>query len=159
VRILGALILAGLLAGLFPRLAEMVSKRVYTGSLRSILLTLLLGFAVISATPILLFVLAITFVGIGISILVSIAYVLLVVLSLMYAGILLGSVIANSYTDREEVLWRDGLFGMLILSLVMLIPIVGPIIVFLLTIFSAGALLLIFFNFAFPHGKETPELL
>jgi len=158
-RILGALILAGLLAGLFPHLAEMVAERVYKGNSRSILLTLLLGFAVFVATPILLAILALTFVGIGIALLIFVAYILMVFLALIYAGILIGSIIAHSYTRREAVLWHDGLLGMLILSLIMFVPFIGPFIVFLLTIFSAGSLLLIFFNFAFPHEEETPELL
>lgn len=159
VRILGALILAGLLAGLFPRFAEVITDRIYTARPRSILLTMLLGFAVLVATPILLVLLALTFVGIGIALLFSISYALIVFLAFLYAGILLGGVFARLYMHRETVHWHDGVFGMLALSLIALVPFAGPFIVILLTTFSAGALLLIFFNFAFPREGQTPELL
>ena len=159
VRILGALILAGLLAGLFPRLAEAVVERALTKRPSSVLLTMLLGFAVFIVTPILFLMLALTFVGIGLAILLFIGYVFIMFLSLVYAGILLGGTFARYYMKREAVLWHDGVLGMLTLSLISLIPYVGLIVVLLLTAFSAGALLLIFFYFVFPHEDDTPELL
>lgn len=158
VRILGALILAGLIAGLFPRLAEIITERAYTARLRGAFLTMLLGFAILVATPILSVMLAITFVGIGIALFILILYALIAVLSLMYAGILLGGVFARRYARRETVFWHDGVLGMLALSLIALVPFVGLFVVLLLTIFSAGALILVFFNFAFPR-EETPEML
>ncbi|MCX6786332.1 MAG: hypothetical protein NTU85_00730 [Candidatus Kaiserbacteria bacterium] len=158
VRILSVLILAGLLAGLFPRLAEAVVERASRRRVRSILLTLLLGFAMLVATPILLIVLALTFVGIGIALLAFIAYAFIVFLSLMYAGILLGGMFANRFAHRETVLWHDGVLGMLAFSLIALIPFIGLFIVILLTTFSMGALLVIFFNFAFPHEEQTLNL-
>lgn len=159
VRILGALILTGLLAGLFPRLAETVAERAYTARPSRILLTILLGFAVFVVTPVLFLILALTFVGIGLALLLFIAYFFIVLLSLAYAGILLGSLFSRSYMNRENVLWHDGVFGMLALSLIALVPYIGVFIVLLLTMFTSGALLLIFFNFAFPHEENTPELL
>ena len=149
VRILGALILAGLLTGLFPGLVHALVERVSTDSPRNMLLTLLLGFAIVVATPILFAVLMLTFVGIGIALLVLISYLLLVFLALIYAGILLGGVFARRYMRRETALWHDGVLGMLALSAISLIPGVGLLAVLSLTFFSAGALLTIFFNFAF----------
>ncbi|MDP2655507.1 MAG: polymer-forming cytoskeletal protein [bacterium] len=159
VRILGALILTGLLAGLFPRLAEAVTKRAYTARPSKILLTILLGFAVFVVTPVLFLILALTFVGIGLAILLFISYSFIVLLSLAYAGILLGSLFSRRYMNRETVLWHDGIFGMLALSLIALVPYIGVFVVLLFTMFTSGALLLIFFNFAFPHEENTPELL
>ena len=159
VRILGALILTGLLAGLFPRLAEAVAERAVYARPSRILLTILLGFAVFVVTPVLFLILALTFVGIGLALLMFIAYSFIVFLSLAYAGILLGSLFSRRYMNRETVLWHDGVFGMLALSLIALVPYIGIFIVLLLTMFTSGALLLIFFNFAFPHEENTPEML
>ncbi len=159
VRILGALILAGLLAGLFPRFVEVTTERVYTARLRSILLMMLLGFAILVATPILFIMLMLTFVGIEIALLIFILYVFVAFLSIMYAGILLGSVFVRRYVHRETVLWYDGFLGMFALSLITFVPFIGVFIVSLLTFLSAGALLLVFFNFAFPHEEHTPEML
>ena len=159
VRILGALILAGLLAGLFPRFAEAVVERALTARTSRVLLTMLLGFAVFVVTPVLFLLLTLTFVGIGLALLSLIVYALIVLLSIIYGGILLGSLLARRYSHRDFVVWHDGVLGMLALSLISLIPYVGVLIVLLFTTFSAGTLLIIFFNFAFPHEDNTPELL
>ncbi len=154
-RILGALLLAGLLAGLFPKLAEMVVDHAYTSRLRDMLLTTLLGFAIFVATPILLIMLTLTFIGIGLALLLFIAYILLIFLAFLYAGILLGGAFVRRYIRRETVLWQDGTCGMLALSLIAFVPIVGLLAVFLLTSFSVGTLLQIFFHFAFPHEEAS----
>ena len=158
-RVLGALILAGLLAGLFPKLAEAVASRAYEVRLRSVLFTMMLGFGMLVAVPVLIILLALTFVGIGLALLLLIAYALLAFLAFLYAGILLGSVLVRRFLKRETVLWHDGVLGMLALSLVSLVPYLGSFTVLLCTIFAAGALLQIFFRFAFPHEEHTSELL
>ncbi|OYV63023.1 MAG: hypothetical protein B7X03_03405 [Parcubacteria group bacterium 21-58-10] len=152
-RILGALILAGLLAGLFPKLAEAIVRR------SGILLTTLLGFAILVATPVLLIPLSLTFVGIGLALLLFILYALLALLAVIYAGILLGCLFARRVARRDTVLWHDGAVGMLILSLIAFVPFIGFLIALLLALFSAGALLQIFFHFAFPREENTPEML
>lgn len=152
-RILGALILAGLLAGLFPRLGEAVMAQAYL-PVRSIFLTLLLGFAVLVATPVLLVLIALTFVGIGIALLLFICYALLTFLAYLYAGVLVGNALARRFGARESVVWRDGVLGMFAVSVIGLIPIVGPLLVGLLTMFCAGTLLMLFFHFAFPKSTK-----
>ncbi len=158
VRILGALILAGLLAGLFPRLAETVVDRAVQMRPSRFLLTMLLGFAVFIVTPVLFLLLTLTFVGIGLALLAIAAYALLMLLSLVYAGILVGSLFARRYARRDAVLWHDGVLGTLALSVIALVPYVGLLVVLLLATFCAGVLVLVFFNFAFPHEGDTPEL-
>lgn len=159
VRVLGALILAGLLAGLFPKLAESVIESAYTGRPRGILLTTLLGFAILVAAPILFVVLMLTLVGVGLALLLLVLYALVVLLSFVYAGILLGGIFARHFGKRAVVLWRDGVFGMLALSLIALVPVAGAFVVLLLATFSAGALSLTFFHHSFPHEEHTNEML
>lgn len=156
---LGALILAGLLAGLFPRLADAIVELAYTGRPRRILLTMLLGFAILVATPVLILLLALTFVGISLALLLLVLYALLVVLSLLYAGILIGGMFARRFAKREITLWHDGMLGMLVLLLIALVPYAGLFAALVFALFSAGALLQIFFYSAFPHEDHTPELL
>jgi len=157
VKILGALILAGLLAGLFPRFSAALATRAFGAPTRSVLLTILLGFALLVATPALLLLLAVTFVGIGLALLVLVAYLLLVGVSLVYSGILVGVALAWRFEHRKTVLWRDGVVGMFLLSLVSLIPFVGGALILLLTTFSMGACTLIFFHAAFPHSEAEMD--
>lgn len=158
-RVLASLILAGLLAGLFPALAEAVIDEAFGSRARHFLLTLLLGFAAAVATPIFIILLALTFVGLGLAILLGIAYALLILLSLVYAGIFVGGAFARRFLHRDDVRWSDGVLGTLALSLVALIPVIGVPLVLLLSAFTAGALLQICFRFAFLHTDETEPLL
>ena len=158
-RVLASLILAGLLAGLFPALAEGVVNEGYGRRSRHLLLTTLLGFAALVATPILILLLALTFIGLGLAILLALAYALLVLLALAYAGIFTGSAFARRFLHRDGVRWSDGVLGTLALSLIALVPVAGVLIVLVLGSFAAGALLHIFFRFAFLHTEETEPLL
>lgn len=159
VRFLGALLLAGLLAGLFPKIGDMVVTSVFTRRVRYQLLTTLLGFAIIVVAPILTVLLMLTFIGLGLALLLGLLYLLLILLALLYSGILLGGALARKYARRETILWRDGVLGMLILSLAALIPVVGLVLAFLLACYVAGALLQLFYHFAFSSESVTPELL
>jgi len=158
-RIIGALILAGLLAGLFPKFAETFISSVSEMRLRGMLLTLLLGFAIFVATPIVIALLLLTFVGMGIAFLLLILYALLLLLSVMYAGIVVGGMFARRFRNRKRILWHDGVVGMTVLSLIVLVPFLGLPLALLLMFFSAGTLLQIFFRFVFPHEERTSEVL
>lgn len=157
-RVVASVILAGILAGLFPRLAERVVDEGYGRSVRHLLLVTLLGFAAFVATPILALLLLLTLVGGAVALLLGIAYALLVLLALAYAGITLGGVFARRVLARREVLWRDGALGALALSVVALIPVVGLAILLMLASFAAGALLSIAFRFAFSNSPDGEML-
>lgn len=154
-RIIGALMLAGLLAGLFPKFAEAIVDRISRERPRDILLAELLGFAILVATPIVVAMLLLTFVGIGLALLILILYTLLFLLSLVYAGILIGGVFARRFIKRGQILWHDGVLGMAILSLIALVPVIGLPVALFLTLFSAGILLQTFFRFAFPRHEDS----
>ena len=154
-RIIGALLLAGLLAGLFPKFAEVIIERIFRKRPRGILLTLLLGFGVVVAAPIVIILLLLTFVGIGLALLLLVLYSLLLLLALLYTGILLGGILVRRLTRRETVVWHDGVLGMLTLSLIAFVPFVGLPVVLLLSLFSTGILLQSFYRFAFPHEDNA----
>ena len=152
-RVLGALIPAGLLAGFFPRFAETLADSVVRIRPRAAILMLLLGFGMVVATPVLVALLALTVVGLGLAFLIFSLYLVVTSLAFFYAGVLLGSLLARRYARRTTVLWRDGVLGMLLFSLVALIPFVGPVVVLLGVMFSAGMLLSRAFRFAFPREE------
>lgn len=155
VRFLASIILAGLMSGLFPELSDKVSRRALKRTVRSMLLTLLLGFAILIATPVLLLLLALTFVGLGIVFLVGAAYVLLCILAFVFGGILVGALLRRYVAKRDTVRWHDGALGMFVLLLVSLVPVLGVLVLSVVTAFAAGALVNIFYYFAFPKRTET----
>lgn len=157
-RVLAALFLAGLLAGLFPQFARTLVDAAYGSRMRKILLSMLLGFAAFVAVPILALLLSLTFVGLGLAMLLFILYALLLLLSLVYAGILVGGLFARRFLGRREIRWSDGVLGTLALSLAALIPVAGLLLVLFLASFAAGVLLLSFFKFAFVRDEDDMSL-
>lgn len=159
-RFLGTLLLAGLLAGLFPRFAEGLVERALGERVRSVLLTISLGFGIIVATPILIALLTLTFIGVGIAMLLFIVYALLLITTIVYAGVMVGGLLARRFARREAILWRDGVTGMFVFSLLMFIPIAGAPLVVVGGLYVTGVLLQEAFHFLFP-GEEryTAELL
>lgn len=158
VRVLAALVVAGLVAGLFPALASAVLFEGYGRTARHVLLTTLLGFAALVVTPVLILLLALTAVGLGLAILLGILYALLIFTGLIYTGITVGAAFARRFLRVGAVRWRDAVLGTLALSLAVLIPVAGGIILGLLLSFTTGALLHIAFRFAFMRSPEEPLL-
>ncbi len=153
VRLVAAVLAAGLVAGLFPEFGGRVSTEALTRGPRRFILLTLLGFAVIMATPILLLLLVASFVGIGIAALVGALYLLLLLLAYLYAAVLTGSFVMRTLFKRTNVTWKGAVLGMLLLGLIGLIPMLGLFIAFLLSSAALGSMLVIFYRFAFGHER------
>lgn len=149
VRILAVLIAAAVLAGLFPQFSQYVADRALAPSPGRFALLALLGFAVVFATPVLIFLLLISFVGMAAAFLLLAGYVLLLMLGYLYAGIIAGAALGRNLFKRSFVTWKLALLGMLTLSLVGLVPVLGKLVVFILFLAATGALVSIAFRFAF----------
>lgn len=149
VRILTVLIAAAVLAGLFPQFSQLVADRALAPSPGRFALLALLGFAVVFAAPVLIFLLLISFVGMAAAFLLLAAYVLLLMLGYLYAGIIAGAALGRNIFKRAYVTWKLALLGMLVLSLVGLVPVLGRLVVFILFLAATGALVSIAFRFAF----------
>lgn len=159
VKVIAALIAAALLAGLFPAFAERVALETLGRSPSRFILLALLGFAVVVATPVFIVFLFASFVGIGIALVLSALYVLLLLSSYLYAGVLAGSALARGLFKRQSyrVSWRMTMVGMLVLYLIGIIPIIGIIVTLLLSAVSAGAILSLSYRFAFPKAADDLE--
>lgn len=151
VRILAVIIAAGLLAGLFPLFTQHLAHEVAPLSTRRFLLTTLLGFAVLVAAPILILLLLLSIAGSFVAIVLAAAYVLLLILSYLSAAIITGVFLVRVTTKRTVVFWRDAVIGMLLLSLVALIPVVGGFIVLIMLAATMGILVRSFYHMAFTH--------
>lgn len=157
VRIIAVLIAAALLAGLFPAFAQAVADRALARSPGRFALLVLLGFAVVFATPIFIFILLASFVGMGIAFLLLAAYLLLLMLGYLYAGVLAGAALGRGLLKKEIVTWKLALLGMLVLYLISTVPVVGGAITFVLFLAATGTIVVLAHRFAF--GKQTEDTL
>jgi hypothetical protein len=120
----------------FPKCSHTVMTRAVTrfGS------ALLLGFAVLIATPVLVILLMITLIGIVPALFILFAYLALLVVAKIYAGILVGAFLSNWWKGEIRTNWKWALLGTFILVLIGVLPFFGPIVSFIFLIASLGAL-------------------
>ncbi|MDB5264815.1 MAG: hypothetical protein JWN64_386 [Parcubacteria group bacterium] len=156
VRVIAALVAAGLVGGLFPIFAERVADRALGRSLRSFILLALLGFGVCVATPVFIILLLVSFVGMGVAILLAAIYVLLLIAGYLYAGILAGAALYRGVLKRERLTWQSAVLGMLVLYLVGVIPGMGLAVTLVLSFAAIGTIITIAYNFAF--AKEEVDM-
>ena len=89
-----------------------------------------------------------------------VAYLLLLMLGYLYAGIIAGAALGRGLMKRQEVSWKLALLGMLVLYLVGMVPVLGGLIVFVLFLAATGAIVAIAHRFAFnrPSALDTEIL-
>ncbi|HRH55680.1 MAG TPA: hypothetical protein PK609_02335 [Candidatus Paceibacterota bacterium] len=155
VRILAVLIGAALLAGLFPVFSQTVTDKVLAPSVGRFVVLALLGFAVVFAAPVFIFILLVSFVGMVVAIVLLLAYLLLLILGYLYAGVIAGSALGRGLLKRTRVTWKLALLGMLVLYLVSAVPILGGLIVFVLFLAATGGIVAIAYRYVFRRLAEN----
>lgn len=161
VRALAIMVVAGLLAGLFPAFSEQLALRIFTRRHARTSLLALLGFGLLIATPVLILLLAVSFVGGGVALLLGSAYVLLVFLSYIYAGVLAGGAFRYLTTKRSATLisWRDAIVGTLLLFILSSIPYLGGIVTLVALCLTLGTVVSLLYQFAFRRSASWQDKL
>ncbi len=154
VKILGALILAGLIAGLFPNFAQAIVTEGGRTSVQRAILTFFLGFSIVVTVPVSLLLLAITFVGLGLAVLLALLYFLVLAIAFLAVGVMCGSIIARYAFSRDGLLWSDAVIGMLLVTFLWSLPIVGWFILLVTWMYAVGVLTRIIYRFAFPREPD-----
>jgi hypothetical protein len=114
---------------------------------------------VLIATPVLIILLSVSLVGGGLALLLGPAYVLLIFLSYIYAGILVGGALRYSATKRSPTLisWRNALAGMLLFFIVGNIPYLGGAITFIAVCLILGFIVSGLYAFGFRPDTSWQE--
>lgn len=154
VKLVAGALASGLLAGLFPVFSRRLVDEGLFRSWRRFFLFALLGFAVFVATPALALLLLASFVGVGISIMLGTAYLLLIVLSSLWSGLFAGTLLVRIVLKRVSVSWKTAMLGSVVLSLVGAVPFVGALVCFVLFAAALGASLFLFYRFAFSRVES-----
>lgn len=155
VRLVAAILAAGLVAGLFPVFTNRVAEEAFTRSAKHSILLTILGFGVVVATPVLILLLVVSFVGIGIAALIGSVYLVLLLLAYLYAAILIGAAFMRTFMKRKEVTWKGAVLGMFVLGIIGLTPVLGALIAFFISCTALGSMLVLFYQFAFKKGERA----
>ncbi len=158
-RIIAIVIAAGVVVGLFPVLAGMVVDHTIRRTPRRFVLLALLGFAAMVATPILIVFLLVSFVGIALAVLLTALYVLMLLLAYLYAGLISGAALSHALFKKDRITWRTAVVGTLALCLVGSVPLIGMIVVCILTSAALGALMAIVYKASFGQSEESSVFL
>lgn len=153
VKLVALALSAGLFAGLFPTFARRLADEALFRSWKRFLLFMLLGFAVLVATPALVLLLIASFVGAGIAMVLGSAYLLVLFLASLYGALFAGVLLVRVFFKRVSVSFKTALLGSLSLSLVGLIPFFGPLLTFVFFAASLGTLTFVFYRFAFGRAE------
>jgi hypothetical protein len=137
-----------------PRRSKAVAEAIKTRPL----LSLGWGALILIATPIAILILCVTIIGIPLGVIVAILYGLAIFLGQIAFGLFLGYWIIGyaRSVDSKGILILAFLLGFVLLTLVKLIPFVGPVIWIATTIFGIGAMAIS--NKTMPSG-DAPEVI
>lgn len=152
VRLVAGALASGLLVGLFPALATRVVRGPLT-SPSEFMRLFLIGFATLLLTPVAVVLLLASFVGVGIAAVVGAAYILLLLLSYLYAAALAGALVMRIAGRGFLVSWKSAVLGMLVLYLLGLVPGLGFLVSFALSATALGSFAQAAYRFSF--AKEA----
>jgi len=107
-------------------------------------LSLGIGFLVLILTPLAFIILFATIVGIPLALILIAAYAILLYLSKVFASLMIGNLVMKKIFKKKKVdKYLGFLVGLVILSIIGLIPILGSLVWFVLGLIGFGALLLV----------------
>jgi len=137
-KLLALIITALILAWLFKGFSNSVAK----GAIQNPLRFLGKGFVALIITPIASILLFITLFGIPIGLITLLSYILVLLLSCIYTGALVGVWVSQliSKSDKAVITWKNILGGVILLAIVTTIPFIGWIIGFLVFLLTLGSI-------------------
>ena len=150
VRILAAMVTAGLLAGLFPAFARTIATEALAHEPKHLIFLSIIGFAALVATPFIFLFLIASVVGIGVAFLIGSAYLFCLFLAYLYSALLAGAALDRLIRKKTDVSWHHAVVGMLALYIIGFIPVIGFIAGLILLSLALGAMLRTVYLYAFP---------
>lgn len=147
-----SLIIGSVLMALAPRIFDNIN-----GSLRRTWLSLGIGLAAIILIPFAAILFFITIIGIPLGLILIFVYLLIIYIAPIVIAYWIGRYVLtrSNYSSRNIAYLA---IGIVIYSILSLIPIIGPLIKLTAAIFGTGAILLTIFNSGRKHLEENPAL-
>lgn len=138
IKLFGCIASALLIIWFFKRFTSSVVRTVVENPLRM----LGRGFVILFIVPVAIVLLCITLLGTPLAFMTGLSYMLLIALSCMYSGIVLGAWVSKVIQKAEmaKVTWKNAIGGIVLLTLLGTIPYVGCIISFFVFLVTFGSI-------------------
>jgi cytoskeletal protein CcmA (bactofilin family) len=139
--ILGMMVVAAIFFGLFPKFTSEVT--VTAVDAKSFWKSLGLGVLILIVTPIAGFIALFTGIGSLLGAIILFTYFIYLFIAIAFAGLLAGHLLKKILDPKakEPLCWLSISGGIVLLALIGIIPIIGPLVGFVLTICAMGAIL------------------
>lgn len=99
------------------------------------------GFISLVLNPIIIFLSFITLVGLPLAIIILFIYIVFLIVAFVLTPVLLGKLVnakARLYEEDENALWKNFIFGYILMQIIGFIPFLGGLAIFILFLFSFG---------------------
>lgn len=128
---------------IFVYLLKKFTKDIVKNSLQKFWPNLGLGLASLILIPIVAIILAISIIGLWLAGLIMVLYCLLLLLSSVFAGIILGTWLIKVLAKKKEYVidWKAVLVGVIVIKIIILIPFIGWLAKLIFLLMSLGALM------------------
>ncbi len=134
----GLLIVYIVLVLVFPSLFEFISNKTQNLKVVDVLSLLGLGALILIVVPIIVILLITLIFGIPLSLLLLTSYIVVIYLSKMFVGYVVGNFIWNKYIKRDRNHLLVGLLGISIIYVILLIPYLGDFVSLFSLLFGIG---------------------
>lgn len=154
---IGAFFFAKLVAVLVATLAAVLIFRRFSESVTRLSTeryarTLGIGLITMIVVPVAALIMLISIIGMFVGIAALAAYVLLLLLAKVYAGVVLGALLARWRKQEQLANWKWALLGVVLLEVIALLPIVGWVIALLIYLVALGAIALMTYRLLWTHN-------
>ena len=134
-------------------LVNLICKNIYKNktlekySFKDMAKSIGVGFLILICVPIIALILLFTVIGIPISIMGLIAYIIAIYLGTSFSGTYLTSILTKSIFKKDINIYLNIIIGCILVKLIGLIPVVGGIIKFLLILYGLGIIFYLYKNY------------
>lgn len=139
--LIGVLLVGIITIAIFPNLFKKVTKTNEKLNVNEVLKKLGLGFLMLFFLPVVAIMLFITVIGLSLGVISLIIYGLAIYYSIIIAGCVIGNLILTKLIKRKENAYLSLLIGVVLITIIKLIPFVGPFIGFISLLFGLGIIL------------------
>jgi len=125
---------------LFVLIFKRLSTRIGVGAVKDFWKNALIGFIILIVTPIIGILLLIAVFGSYITLLLALLYIFLLAVAKVYSGIVVGALLSKWIKKEIIVDWKWAITGIIVAQLVMVVPIFGPLAVFIACMAGFGTI-------------------